>query len=46
MVSCSEDVGFAADCGLRCVSFQKIGTKRDEILPPTREDVTALLLYF
>jgi len=33
MASCSEDVGFVADCGLSCVSFKRsCETARDEPL--------------
>jgi hypothetical protein len=48
MVSCSEDVGLAADCGLSWVSLQTIikTTRNKGSLPPAREDVTTLSLYF
>ena len=48
MVSCSEDVGFAADCGLGCVSFldNPVRPQGMSILPSARENVAALLLYF
>jgi hypothetical protein len=36
MVSCSEDVGFAADCGLRCVSQVRAQEMRASYPPPVR----------